>query len=299
VNIRFFFLFYFLFLTQSCESNKIVNEEIRIVLIGEWHNYFEKFSQQLSLIKEINEEKHIEHIIFEQPHTTGIRINHFFSTGDSLSLKAFLKSESELVNRDYSPLYNFYLNLYDYAQSFPKEEQFELHFIDAESYKTHNILTWIELLKQTDNQKLINRLEKIDFDINDFVSTIETIEELDFICSREDLIKEHIYYEDLLKIREGFLVTNRDSLMCQRVLKLLEADKNSLIMGQFGDWHICRANESSLVNLLAESSDLVSTNQIMTIHLNFNPKKEGVVSKKNCDYDLVVDVFSKDGRFLR
>jgi hypothetical protein len=292
------------FLSCSDKNDPLTNEDTRVVLVGERHDYIKKFDLQLSLIKSINQLDDIKAIVFEQPYTTGIVINEFFVTGDTLILQNFLKKEGTLLSKDFLPLYKFYKDLYDYRQSLNDEQKFSLHFIDIETLKVNNIVTWIELLGETDYAPLKYELDKIKLNSDQLTSTLNTINQLKAICQKESLLKNHKHREAIEKIYEGFNTENRDELMSQRIHELLDYYESGIIFGQFGDWHICRKSDSSLVNLMVADNAEFSHNQLKTIHLNFHeankpPKFNEQDRREVCDYDIVIHVQSSKGVFLR
>lgn len=313
MKIAFFIITLLLFL-NSCVNESVLNKETKVVLLAERHDYYGKFEIQLELLKKFNSENQVRYILFEQPHTTGVRVREFFETGDSLTLKDFLVSEASLVNKDHKPLYNFYISLYEYYLSLDDNKRFNLQFIDIESYKTHNIQTWLEILRKTKNQKLNNLLDQIEFQPDSYESSISTVNLLKELCSDKSLLEGHKFKNDLSIIKQGFSIENRDSLMYIRILDLLKKTESGLIFGQFGSWHICRENDGNLINLLEKSELLNTTKSLKSVKLNFtlpntapNSLKDsdfGVLRKvddrdDNCKYDFSISLKSRKGRFLR
>lgn len=298
----------------SCTNGRVLDDKTKIVLSAERHDFYEKFEIQLEFLKNINNEKKVKHILFEQPYTTGIRVKDFFETGDSLTLKEFLLSEAEIVNKDHNPLYNFYRSLYAYFLSLDENKRFELQFVDIETFKTHNIQTWIELLSKTKNRQIVNTINQINYKPDNYESSVNTVNQLKAICSDESMLENHNFKDDLLKIKQGFSIQNRDSLMYIRVLDLLKKSESGLIFGQFGAWHICRENKRNLINLLEKSEFLKADKNLTSIKLNFTESNYNSDSLKNdkirvlrevndesddCKYDLFIDIPSKKGQFLR
>lgn len=288
-----------LLLVGGCKNDGMLPVNTELVLIGERHDFIEKFDHQFQLIQHIHAERPIAFLLVEQPHSTGIIINKLFENGDSLAVKEFLKAEGALVNRDYKPLYHFYIQLYAYCESLASHQRFVLRFIDAESIKESNIRIWMDLLKESADDNTRNQLDTLRFDPMSYASTMSTIERLQKLSSDSLLMSNHPNYLDIIEIARGFSASNRDSLMALRIQDLQATmASDEILVGQFGAWHTCKTNAGSLAQLFYTANPTA----LFTIKLDLMEAVDK--GKKNrsfeaCGYDQVIKGVGVKGRFLR
>jgi hypothetical protein len=291
-------VFVLLFL-EACKNDDFLPVTTELVLIGERHDYMQKFEYQLKLIQQIHAERPIAFLLVEQPYSTGTIINKLFENGDSLTVKEFLKEEGALVNRDFKPLYQFYLNLYSYWESLASDKRFALRFIDAESVKESNIRIWMDLLRLSALDSVRSQLDKLRFDPMSYTSTMATVDHLRKLSSDSLLMVNHPKYLDIIEITRGFSASNRDSLMALRIhdLQAIMAS-DEILLGQFGAWHTCKTNVGSLAQRLYTANPAA----LFTIKLDLTEsgdKEKENINYASCGYDHVLEGVGVKGRFLR
>lgn len=254
------------FLGLEILSKDIKNK--KIILSGEHHNLSENHKVELKLLKYFQKEIGVNYYLAEVGYADSYFLNKYLGSGDEIILKNYFNIYK---NQKYytEEQYNFYVNMYKFNQTLPKDKQIKVIGADIESKATYSYI--FDVIKDNENitYELKSLMEKLrDFNYNSSTSFTNIFNSLNELT--EDIEVNESKYKNLFNDEfEGFKLviknltdmtnsalsgrTKYDSLRDRHIyenFKLIDSNiENAVYFGQWGNFHVLQDSFYSNIDL--------------------------------------------------
>jgi len=129
---------------------KAINfEDYKVIFVGEWHYSAMNPLIMLAFIQFLNENYGVRHIIYERSYSEAFAVNEFLRTGDIELIYEKLRTRQ---NTQTVEMRDFYVALYEWNKTLPKDRQVMFVGIDVHTHLTTTyILRMFEILLPEDD----------------------------------------------------------------------------------------------------------------------------------------------------
>jgi len=285
-----------------------IENEFRLLLIGENHNNYEKDTVELEIIKWYAQQSKKKIVVFiERPFSMQLFIDKLFKTGDSLSLKQYLaysydRTANVFLTKEQN-IYHKILSIYELNKT---TNNLKIKCIDRELFLRAMLYSIKDVLVKYNKVDVHRLIKKIDKYLIKEVLTIQDYEFIRFFYQynmKYRLIEGHknITFSDIYYINELFegfkpMISNsdsRESFLYYKMINNWEKDKlhisiNGLahVNKYYSETNTIIGNRKSIGYLLSTCANSPYVNNVKSIAIvNFNIKTTNKTKKvKNCVY---------------
>lgn len=248
---------------------EIISKDIKgkkIILSGEMHGLAKNHIVALKLLKYLQKEIGVNYYLEEVGYADSYFLNKYLESGDEDILKNYFNIYK---NQKYytEERYNYYIEVYKFNQTLPKDKQIKVVGIDIESKATYDYL--IDILKEKENipselKSLIDELKRFNYNsktsyenildnLNEVNRDIEGNEEKYKNIFNEEFKGFKLVMENLTDFNKSCTGdinydTSRDRYIYENFKVTDSSLENAVYFGQWGSFHVLQDSFYSNVN---------------------------------------------------
>lgn len=254
-------------------------EKYNIYLIGEEHGISSNKDIKVAFTKYLNQNQGVHYVMEEMGYCDTILLTEFLKTGDKNLIVKYINNNKKSF-RYTNETYDYYMELYEYNQTLPEDEQIMLVGIDVQ-HDWQNGLKIISTLGNTEKEmpKPVKNVFEI---INKEHPTLEEITlAMDATENNLDIFKEYYqndyvdFYFGLRSIYQYYIFSNsqnhslREKYISENFKDMYTEFKIDKCFGMFGEQHVWLNHGIGPVKRLANylNTEFESTkNKILSIN---------------------------------